>query len=247
MTFTGKVAFITGASRGIGKAIALELAELGTDIAFNHYKDEKAAQEVEEKVKAFGRRVANFDADVASFSQAQEVVAETVKIMGRLDILVNNAGINRDAVSWKMTEEDWDRVLAVDLKGCFNYCRAAIPVFRQQRAGKIVNIASINALRGKFGQANYAAAKAGVIGLTKTLAKELGRDNINVNCVAPGFVLTEMTEKMSPAAKEQAIAEIVLGRPGLPEDVAMVVVFLCSEGARHVTGEVIKVDGGQYI
>ncbi len=247
MTFTGKVALVTGASRGIGRAIALELAQLGTDIAFNHYQDPDGARDTEAEIKTKGRKVISFDTDVSSLAETKKIVAEAVKALGRLDILVNNAGINRDAVSWKMTEEDWDRVLAVDLKGCFNYCRTVIPHFRQQKAGKIVNIASINALRGKFGQANYSAAKAGVIALTKTLAKELGRDNINVNCVAPGLILTDMTEKMPPAAKEQALAEISLGRPGLPEDVAMTVAFLCSEGARHITGEVIKVDGGQYI
>jgi 3-oxoacyl-[acyl-carrier protein] reductase len=166
---------------------------------------------------------------------------------GRLDILVNNAGINWDGVVWKMTEEQWDAVINVDLKGCFNYIRAVSPIFREQKSGKIVNITSINALRGKFGQTNYSAAKAGVIGLTKAVAKELGRYSINVNAVAPGMIETEMMKDLPQEIKQKAIDETVFGRLGKPEDVAHVVTFLCSEAARHITGEVIKVDGGQYI
>jgi 3-oxoacyl-[acyl-carrier protein] reductase len=167
--------------------------------------------------------------------------------LGRLDILVCNAGITRDAVVWKMPEEAWDEVLDVNLKGCVAFCRAAAPTFRSQAHGRIVTLASINGLRGKVGQANYAASKAGVVALTKTLARELGPSGVTVNCVAPGLVATEMAAALPAEVTEQARKETALGRIAQPADVAQVVVFLCSEPARHVTGEVIKVDGGQYI
>jgi 3-oxoacyl-[acyl-carrier protein] reductase len=164
-----------------------------------------------------------------------------------VDILVNNAGVNRDAVIGKMSEEQWDEALAINLKGYFNYIRAVAPLFKEQGSGKIVNITSINGLRGKFGQANYAAAKAGIVGLTKTVARELAKFNVNCNAVAPGLIETEMMKSAPEDVKQKALSEIVLGRLGAPEEVAWVVTFLCSEKARHVTGEVIKVDGGQYI
>jgi 3-oxoacyl-[acyl-carrier protein] reductase len=185
--------------------------------------------------------------DVGDFEAAQSVVTRVMDEFGRLDILVNNAGVNRDGVIWKMSEEQWDEVITTDLKGCFNYIRAAVPIFRAQNAGKIVNITSINGLRGKFGQTNYSAAKAGAIGLTKALARELGRSSINVNAVAPGLIETDMVKEAPEKVKEMALAEIVLGRLGKPEEVAYVVTFLCTEKARHITGEVITVDGGQYI
>jgi 3-oxoacyl-[acyl-carrier protein] reductase len=166
---------------------------------------------------------------------------------GRLDILVNNAGVNRDGVVWKMTESQWDEVLDTNLKGYFNYIRAAAPVFKEQGSGKIVNITSINGLRGKFGQSNYSAAKAGIIGLTKAVARELGKFSVNVNAVAPGLIETDMMKEAPQDVKDKALAEIVLGRLGAPEEVAHTVTFLCSDYARHITGEVIKVDGGQYI
>jgi len=185
--------------------------------------------------------------DVADRGRAGEVVAEVREQLGGLHILVTSAGINRDSMIWKMTVEDWRAVLEVDLSGTFYYCQAVAPIFRGQGFGKIVTISSINGLRGKVGQVNYSAAKAGVIGLTKALAKELARSNVNVNAVSPGFIQTPMTAAMPRQAREAAIAEIPLGRPGRPEDVAALVTFLCSERARHITGEVIKVDGGQYI
>ena len=166
---------------------------------------------------------------------------------GRIDILINNAGINRDGVLWKMTEEQWDAVIDVNLKGCFNYIRAVSPKFREQKHGKIVSVSSINGMRGKFGQANYAASKAGIIGLTKSAARELGPSNVNVNAVAPGFVQTDMTQALPEQIRRQALQETVLERFALPEDVAEVIVFLASEQARHVTGEVVRVDGGQYL
>jgi 3-oxoacyl-[acyl-carrier protein] reductase len=186
-------------------------------------------------------------ADISNFSDAGKMVEDTIKEFGGLDILVNNAGINWDGVIWKMTEEQWDSVIDINLKGYFNYVRAVAPIFREQKSGKIVNVTSINGLRGKFGQSNYSASKAGIIGLTKTVAKELGKYGINVNAVAPGLIETDMMKQATEEVRKMAIDEIVLKRIGMPEEVANVVAFLCSEMARHVTGEVIKVDGGQYI
>lgn len=244
---SGKVAIVTGGSLGIGTAIALDLAANGADVAINYRKHKEEAEQVIAQIEAMGRRGLAIQADVSSFADAERMVKTVLEHFSRIDILVNNAGINWDGVIWKMTEEQWDAVINIDLKGCFNYIRAVAPIFREQNSGKIVNITSINALRGKFGQANYSAAKAGVIGLTKTVAKELGRSNVNVNAVAPGLIETEMIKAMPQEAKQKSLAETVFGRLGQPEDVAHVVTFLCSEAARHITGEVIKVDGGQYI
>jgi len=247
MELEGKVAIVTGGGRGIGRAIVLDLAANGADVVFTYRSNMAAAEEVVDRVKELGRRGLAIQTDVSDFEAAQSVVNRVIDEFGRLDILVNNAGVNRDAVIWKMTEEEWDEVVNTDLKGCFNYIRAVVPIFRAQNAGKIVNITSINGLRGKFGQTNYSAAKAGVIGLTKALARELGRSNINVNAVAPGLIETDMVKEAPEKVKEMALAEILLGRLGKPEEVAYVVTFLCTEKARHITGEVIKVDGGQYL
>ncbi|HID87724.1 MAG TPA: beta-ketoacyl-ACP reductase [Anaerolineae bacterium] len=247
MELEGKVAIVTGGTRGIGRAIVLDLAANGADVAFTYRRSADLAQELVETVQGMGRRALAVQADVSSFADAQAMVQKVLDEFGRLDILVNNAGMNWDGVVWKMTEEQWDRVISVDLKGTFNYTRAVTPIFREQGFGKIVNITSINGLRGKFGQTNYSAAKAGVIGFTKACARELGRYNVNVNAVAPGLIETEMVQQAPEKVREMALAEIVLGRLGLPEEVAYVVTFLCSEKARHITGEVIKVDGGQYI
>jgi 3-oxoacyl-[acyl-carrier protein] reductase len=175
------------------------------------------------------------------------MVDDVIREFGGIDILVNNAGINWDGVIWKMSEEQWDSVIDINLKGYFNYIRTVAPIFREQKSGKIVNVTSINGLRGKFGQANYSASKAGIIGLTKTVAKELGKYGVNVNAVAPGLIETDMMKQATEEVRKMAIEEIVLKRIGMPEEVANVVVFMCSEMARHITGEVIKVDGGQYI
>ncbi|MBI2986397.1 MAG: SDR family oxidoreductase [Deltaproteobacteria bacterium] len=247
MELEGKVALVTGGSRGIGAAIALELANNGADIAICDLKSTDETARLLDAIRGLGRKASFFPADVANFNRAQEVVAEVVRALGRLDILINNAGINADHVIWKMTEEEWDRVIAVDLKGVFNYSRAAASIFRTQGSGKIVSLSSVNGLRGQWGLANYAAAKSGIVGLTKTLAKELGRYQVNVNAVAPGYIVTPMTEPLPQEAKDEALREAVLGRLGAPEDVASVVAFLCSDRAKYVTGEVIKVDGGQYI
>jgi 3-oxoacyl-[acyl-carrier protein] reductase len=247
MELEGKTALITGGSRGIGAAIALELARNGAEIAICDLRRADETAHLFDAVRGLGKKVIFLQADVADFGRAQEVVAKVVSALGHLDILVNNAGINSDRVIWKMSEEDWDRVISVNLKGAFNYARAVAPVFRTQRGGKIINISSVNGLRGQWGLANYAAAKAGLIGLTKTLAKELGKYHVNVNAVAPGYILTRMTENLPQAAQEEALRETILGQLGTPEDVAHLVTFLCTERARQITGEVIKVDGGQYI
>jgi 3-oxoacyl-[acyl-carrier protein] reductase len=247
MELEGKAAIVTGGTRGIGRAIALDLAASGADVALNYHKSASLAAELADTIRGMGRRALAVQADVSSFDDAQAMVQAVLDDFGRLDILVNNAGMNWDGVVWKMTEEQWDRVIEVDLKGTFNYTRATAPAFRKQGSGKIVNITSINGLRGKFGQTNYSAAKAGVIGFTKACARDLGRYSINVNAVAPGLIETEMVKEAPENVRETALAEIVLGRLGLPDEVAYVVTFLCTEKARHITGQVIQVDGGQYI
>jgi len=247
MELEGKAAIVTGGTRGIGRAIVLDLAANGADVALNYHKSADLAAELAETIREMGRRALAVQADVSSLTDAQAMVGQVLDEFGRLDILVNNAGMNWDGVVWKMTEEQWDRVIDVDLKGTFNYTRAAGPIFREQGSGKIVNITSINGLRGKFGQSNYSAAKAGVIGFTKACARELGRYSVNVNAIAPGLIETKMVREAPEKVREMALAEIVLGRLGLPEEVAYVVTFLCSERARHITGQVIQVDGGQYI
>ena len=247
MELEGKTAIVTGASLGIGSACAIDLAKNGANVAINYRKHDAEAQAICEQIKAMGRSAVAVRADVASFEDAQAMVETVTKEFGRVDILVNNAGVNRDAVIWKMTEQQWDEAVDINLKGFFNYIRAVAPLFKDQQSGKIVNVTSINGLRGKFGQANYAAAKAGIIGLTKTVARELAKFNVNVNAVAPGLIETDMVRQAPEDVRQKALAEIVLGRIGKPEEVAWVVTFLCTEKARHITGEVIKVDGGQYI
>ncbi len=247
---SGRVALVTGGSLGIGRATVLALAREGADVAFTylgtrHQSDEP--QLVINEVKKLGRRALAMESDVSRSEEAVKVVESVCTAFGRIDILINNAGINRDGVLWKMTEEQWDAVIDVNLKGCFNYIRAVSPKFREQKHGKIVSVSSINGMRGKFGQANYAASKAGIIGLTKSAARELGPSNVNVNAVAPGFVQTDMTQALPEQIRRQALQETVLERFALPEDVAEVIVFLASEQARHVTGEVVRVDGGQYL
>ena len=247
MALEGKRAIVTGGSLGIGAAIARELARHGANVAINYRRHDAEAKQVVAAIESLGRKGLAVQADVASFTDAQRMVAQVAEAFGGLDILVNNAGINRDSVIWKMTEAQWDEVLDTNLKGYFNYIRAVVEIFRTQNSGKIVNVTSINGLRGKFGQTNYSAAKAGIIGLTKALARELGRSSVNVNAVAPGLIETDMMKDAPPKVIEAALAEIVLARLGKPEEVASVVAFLCSEAARHITGHVIQVDGGQYI
>lgn len=232
---------------GIGTEISLDLARNGADVALTYRKHEKEAKEIADQIKAMSRKGKEYKIDVSEFEAVQKLVKQILEDFGGIDILINNAGMNWDGVVWKMTEEQWDAVINVDLKGTFNFVRAIAPLFREQKSGKIVNITSINALRGKFGQTNYSAAKAGQIGLTKAVAKELGKYSVNVNAVAPGMIKTEMYKDLSEEFMEKAAAETVVNRIGQPEDVAHLVTFLASEKARHITGEVIKIDGGQYI
>jgi 3-oxoacyl-[acyl-carrier protein] reductase len=247
MNLEGKGAIVTGGSLGIGTAIAMDLAKNGANVAINYRKHDKEAKEVVAQIEKMGRKGLVIKADISNFEDAQKMVDTVKDKFGRLDILVNNAGINWDGVIWKMTEEQWDTVLSINLKGYFNYTRAVAPIFREQKSGRIVNITSINGLRGKFGQSNYSAAKAGIIGLTKTVARELGKYNVTVNAVAPGLIETEMMSALPDNIKQNAINETVLAKLGSPEEVAHVVSFFCSDLSSHVTGEVVKVDGGQYI
>jgi 3-oxoacyl-[acyl-carrier protein] reductase len=247
MELDGKNAIVTGGSMGIGKAICVELARAGANVALNYRRHDTEARAVVSEVERLGRKGLAVKADVASFKDAENMVQAVLGEWGSVHILVCNAGINWDGVIWKMTEEQWDTVITTNLKGYFNYNRAVAGIFKDQKYGKIVNISSINGLRGKFGQTNYAASKGGEIAMTKALAKELGKFNVNVNCVAPGMVMTEMAEKIPVEFLEKAVDETVLGRIATSTDVANVVVFLCTDRSRHVTGEVIKVDGGQYI
>jgi len=247
MDLDGRVALVTGGSLGIGTAISLDLARNGADVALTFRRHEEEAKAIVDQIKGMGRKGKEYKVDVSDFEAAQKLVNEVLEEFGHMDILVNNAGMNWDGVIWKMTEEQWDSVINVDLKGAFNFIRAVAPVFKTQQSGKIVNITSINAMRGRFGQSNYAAAKAGTIGLTKTVAKELGRSRVNVNAVAPGLIETEMIKSMPEENKQKSLSETVFNCLGKPEDIAYLVTFLCSDKARHITGEVIKVDGGQYI
>ena len=242
----GKVALVTGAAGGIGVAIVDALAAEGCDVALLDVEGTPLCESMA-RAQRHGRRVLAIEADVRGFQRASEVIEQVVEHFGSLDILVCCAGITRDAVSWKLPEPSWDDVIDVNLKGCFNYAHAAAPALRERGNGRIVNIGSINGLRGKFGQSNYAAAKAGLIGLSKTLARELGRFGITVNVVAPGLTKTAMTRGLGEAALEAASAEAVLGRLCSPADIADAVVFLCSQRARQITGEVLRVDAGQYI
>jgi 3-oxoacyl-[acyl-carrier protein] reductase len=243
----GKSAIVTGGSIGIGTAIALALAREGCDVALNYRRHATEANAVVDEIKKMGRKGLAIKADVASHSDAQNMVETVIREFGRLDIMVCNAGINWDGVIWKMSEEQWDTVITVNLKGYFNYNKAAATVFKDQKSGKIVNISSINGMRGKFAQTNYAASKGGEIALSKSLARELGKFNVNVNVVAPGMVMTQMAESIPQEFLVKAMDETVVGRFASPEDCANIVAFLCSDRSRHITGEVIKVDGGQYI
>ncbi len=249
MLLEGKNALVTGGSQGIGAAASLELAREGANVCLTFRKHDAEAKKYAEEIREMGRKALAIKCDISSFSEAETVVKTAIDEFGGLDILVNNAGMNWDGVSWKMSEEQWDRVIEVNLKGYFNFTRQVAPIFKDQKYGKIINITSINGMRGKFGQSNYSASKAGIIGFTKAVAKELGAFNVNVNAVAPGLIETTMLKESDSRDKiiDMAMNEIVLKRVGQPEDLANVVAFLASDKARHVTGEVIKVDGGQYI
>ena len=243
----GRYALATGGSRGIGRAICLELAARGAAVAVNYAGNAAAAEETVEACKALGVDAFALQADVADAAACEAMVKETIARFGRLDILVNNAGITRDGLMLTMKEADWDAVLDTNLKGAFHCMKAAYRPMMKQKYGRIVNLSSIVGLRGNAGQANYAASKAGLIGLTKSLAKELAARNVTVNAVAPGFIDTDMTAALPEKAREAMLSTIPMGRLGQAEDVARAVAFFAGEGAGYVTGQVLCVDGGMAV
>lgn len=241
-----KVAVVTGGARGIGRAVVLRLAEAGADVVVSDILLE-AAEATAAEVKALGRKSLAVATDVSKLDQTEQLIDGVIKEFGRVDILVNNAGITRDNLLMRMDEKDWDAVIAVNLKGTFNGIKAVTRLMVKQRSGKIINMASVVGVMGNAGQANYAASKAGVIGLTKSAAKELGGRGIQVNAIAPGYIETDMTKDLPPAAKEAFLSIIPLKRPGLPQDVADAVLFLSSPLSDYVSGQVLHVDGGMVM
>ena len=240
----GKTALITGAARGIGKAIAVEFAKQGANIAFTDLKIDEVGQQTEAELAAYGVKVKAYASNAADYEATHAVVAEVVADFGRIDILVNNAGITKDTLMLRMTEEQWDAVLTVNLKSAFNFIHAVTPVMSRQRGGSIINMSSVVGVSGNAGQCNYSASKAGLIGLAKSIAKEMGPRGIRANCIAPGFILTDMTAALSEEVREQWAKSIPLRRGGTPEDVAKVALFLASDLSAYVTGQTIHCCGG---
>lgn len=242
-----KTAVITGASRSIGEAIAMKMANNGANIAVIYANNDTAALNVVEKLRTLGVKSNCYKCNVADFNESESTIKKTIADFGTIDILVNNAGITRDKLIMQMSEDDYDSVLDVNLKGSFNMIRHTSRTFIKQKSGKIINISSVVGLMGNAGQVNYAASKSGLIGLTKSVAKELAAKNINCNAIAPGFIDTAMTDVMTDEAKERLLGAIPLKRTGTPDDVANLAVYLASEMSSYITGEVIKIDGGLYI
>lgn len=240
----GKVALVTGAARGIGKAIALRFASEGADIAFTDLAIDDNGRATEEEIRALGVRVKGYASNAANFDEAHKTVEEVVKDFGGLDILVNNAGITKDGLMLRMSEAQWDAVIAVNLKSAFNFIHACVPVMMRRRGGSIINMASVVGVHGNAGQANYAASKAGMIALAKSVAQEMGPKGIRANAIAPGFIETAMTEALPDSVREEWKKKIPLRRGGTPDDVADVAVFLASNLSSYVSGQVIQVDGG---
>jgi 3-oxoacyl-[acyl-carrier protein] reductase len=240
----GQVAIVTGGSRGIGRAIALALAGEGCRVAINYYRNAEAARQVVQEIEALGSQALAVQADVSQGAEAQALIERTLEAFGTVDILVNNAGITRDGLLMRMSEADWDAVLDTNLKGAYHCIKAVQRTLLRKRAGRIIQISSVSGLRGNAGQANYAAAKAGLIGLTKAVARELAPRGITVNAVAPGFIETDMTHALGDETVAQVQTQIPLGRLGRPEDVAAAVLFLASPQAAYITGQVLCVDGG---
>ena len=244
---TGKIALVTGGGRGIGRAIALTLAGYGADVAVNYSGSREKAEAVAEEIRGLGRRAAAIKADISNREDCVRLFEETEKELGKIDILVNNAGITRDNLAIRMSEEEFEQVMDTNLKGAFFCMQLAAKSMLRQRKGRIVSISSISGVRGNAGQINYCAAKAGIVGMTKCLAKELASRNITVNAVAPGYIDTDMTAVLPEKVKEAVLAQVPLGRMGRPEDIAETVAFLASDRAASITGQTIMVDGGMGI
>lgn len=242
-----KVAIVTGGTRGIGRAIALKLADHGANIVINYRNSDKEAEELKAILEEKGVKVLTVKCDISNFEDSKNLMDKCKEVFGKIDILVNNAGITKDTLIMRMKEEDFDNVIDVNLKGTFNCAKHASAIMLKQRFGKIINMTSVVGIAGNAGQVNYAASKAGVIGLTKSLAKELGSRGITVNAVAPGFINTDMTASLSEKVKEEASKNIPLKRLGDPEDVSNLVGFLASDAANYITGQVINVDGGMVM
>ncbi len=247
MKLKDKKAIVTGGTRGIGKAIVYELASEGCNVVFTYHSSDEAAKVIEADAEKFGVKILSLKADASSLKDAEKTVSFALENLGGLDILVNNAGINKDNLLLRMSEEDFDSVINANLKGVFNYTKTCIKQMMNQRHGRIINISSVVALSGNAGQANYVASKAGIIGFTKAAAKEFASRNITVNSIAPGFITTDMTDRLNEKQKEAMLSLIPMKRIGLPSEVAKVVTFLASEDSSYITGEVISVNGGMYM
>ena len=239
----GKVALVTGAGRGIGKAIALRYAEAGADVAFTDLVINEAVEATVKELEAMGVKAKAYASNAANFDETHEVVKQVVADFGRIDVLVNNAGITKDGLMMRMSEEQWDAVINVNLKSAFNFIHAVTPIMAKQRSGSIINMSSVVGVSGNAGQCNYSASKAGMIGLAKSIAKEMGPRGIRANCIAPGFIITEMTNQLPQEIKDQWAAQIPLRRGGTPEDVANVALFLASDLSSYVSGQVIHCCG----
>lgn len=247
MLLDGKVAIVTGASRGIGRSVAIELAKAGAKVVINYAGNTAAAESVKETIEAEGGQAIVCQADVADANSVDDMVKQTVESFGRIDILINNAGITRDGLLMRMKESDWDAVMNTNLKGVFNCTKAVSRIMMKQKSGNIVNMTSVVGLMGNAGQSNYSAAKAGVIGFTKSMAKELAPRGITVNAIAPGFITTDMTAVLSDQVKNDLADKIPLGRLGEPEDISKAVLFLVSGSANYITGQTINIDGGMVM
>jgi 3-oxoacyl-[acyl-carrier protein] reductase len=243
----GKVALVTGAGRGIGKAIALRFAEEGANVAFTDLVINEAVEQTVKEIEALGVKCKAYASNAANFDETHEVVKQVVEDFGRIDVLVNNAGITKDGLMMRMSEAQWDAVINVNLKSAFNFIHAVTPIMAKQRSGSIINMSSVVGVSGNAGQCNYSASKAGMIGLAKSIAKEMGPRGIRANCIAPGFIITEMTNQLSQEVKDAWAVQIPLRRGGTPEDVANVALFLASDLSSYVTGQVVNCCGGMNI